>query len=59
MVEASDTVIVCVVRPGEDSVIDELPAVVDEWLLSEVDEVVTVPAKVEDLPPEVVLVPVE
>lgn len=59
MVEASDTVIVCVVRPREDSVTDESSADVDEWLLSELDDAVTVPAKVEDLFPEDVLVPVE
>lgn len=33
--------------------------VVDEWLLSELDDAVTVPAKVEDLLSEDVLVPVE
>lgn len=59
MVEASDTVSVCVVKPREDSVTDDLSAVVDEWLLSEVDDTVTVPAKVEDLLSEDVLVPVE
>lgn len=59
MVEASDTVIVCVVRPREDSVTDDPSAVVDEWLLSEVGDSVTVLAKVEDLLSEDVLVPVE
>jgi hypothetical protein len=59
VVEASDTVIVCVVRPREDSVPDDPSAVVDEWLLSELDDAVTVPAKVEDLLSEDVLVPVE
>lgn len=59
MVEASDTVMVCVVRPSEDSVVDDPSAVVDEWLLSEVEDAITVPAKVEDLFPEEVLVPVE
>lgn len=59
MVEASDTVIVCVVRLREDSVTDNPSAVVDEWLLSEVGDSVTVLAKVEDLLSEDVLVPVE
>lgn len=58
MVEANDTVIVCVVRPNEDSMTDEASAVADEWPLSEVDDAVTVPAKVEDLFPEDVLLPV-
>lgn len=38
---------------------DDPSAVVDEWLLSEVGDSVTVLAKVEDLLSEDVLVPVE
>lgn len=38
---------------------DDASAVADEWLLSEVGDAVTVPANVEDLFPEDVLVPVE
>jgi hypothetical protein len=59
VVEASDTVIVCVVRPREDSVFDGSSVAVDEWPLSEEDDAVTVPAKVEVLSPEDTLVSVE